>query len=349
MKAALIMPTYFAPGSVLAGGERYAHGLAKALSEKIETSIFTFGNENKEMMDGKLRVRYCRTLFLGGGIANPFSIAHIAELKNFDVVHCLQFKTLVTESALWAAAFFGKKSFVTDLAGGTHYCFSRFLPTEKLVREFLLISEFNRSLNRTTQRPSRIIFGGVDTAYFSPSPQTRGTGRFLYVGRIFRGKGIHHLIEALPEEDSLDIAGQCHDQAYFEELKVLARGKQIFFHDSLPDSEILEKYQTAAALVLPSLVDGGFTSAMEAMACGIPVIGASIGSLPEVVEHEKTGLLVPSADVQALRKAMMFMRENPDAAREMGGKARQSVLERFTWGKTAERCLEAYEDRKKNG
>ncbi len=341
MKLALVIPTHFDPASVIAGGERYAYGLAKALSTKVETHLFTFSNERKIIRDGLLTLHYCKSLFKVGGVTNPFSVEHLIPLKHFDVVHCLQFKTLVTELAILCAALHRKKSFVTDLAGGTYYCFSHKLPTEKLVREFLLISEFNHQLNVRIRRPYRLIYGGVDAEFFSPKPPVHREG-FLYVGRIFRLKGIHQLIEALPAGAHLDIVGQCPEAEYLEELKQMSRDRNVHFCGALSDQETLLKYQIAQALVLPSLVDGGFTSAMEAMACGTPVIGTNLGSLPEVVTDNVTGYLVPANDPQALRDKLQIVMKNPHWIEAMGKNAREDVLKRFTWDKVANRCLEAY-------
>ena len=343
MKVAFIMPTYFDPSSVIAGGERYAYELAKAVSEKADTTIFTFSeNPEKNIKDGKLNVRYCKTLFHAGGIANPFSVTHLMGLHNFDVVHCLQFKTLVTETAILLGALQKKKVFVTDLAGGTYYCLSHFFPTEKCVTEFLFISDYNRSLHGHLHQPSRIIYGGVDQDFFKPGAAPKSGRKILYVGRIFKLKGLHVLIEALPENGELEIVGQCHDSDYLANLKKMADGKKIRFYDSLPDSVVLEKYQQAAMTVLPSLVDGGFTSAMESMSCETPVIGTRFGSLPEVVEDGVTGWIVPPDDVPALRAKIEFLLSDPEKAAAMGKRGRQAVLQHFTWGGVAQRCLEAY-------
>ncbi len=320
--------------------------LAAFLDIEAASGVFllaaTATAQNRTIQDGKLTIRYCKTLMPVGGIANPLSFSHLGFLKNFDVIHCLQFPTLVTEMAILSGAFHGRKAFVTDLAGGTYYCLSRVFPVERYVREFLLISEFNRGLNHRVQRPSRVIYGGVNTDFFSPDSVKADEPRFLYVGRIFDGKGIHDLIDALPEGAVLDIAGQCHDSGYLQELRKKSEGKKVFFHDSPSDLEILDKYRKARALVLPSLVDGGFTSAMEAMACGLAVVGTRVGSLPEVVKDGVSGFLVSPGRVDELRNRLLFCLEHPEEMKEMGRKGRERALENFTWRKTALRCLEAY-------
>ncbi len=122
----------------------------------------------------------------------------------------------------------------------------------------------------------------------------------------------------------------------------MSQGKDIRFYDSLSDKDVLEKYHNALAVVLPSHVDGGFTSAMEAMACGLPVLSTRLGSIPEVVQDGRTGFLVQAGDISALRDKLLFFMENPGKGEAMGREGRKIVEERFTWGKTAERCIEAY-------
>lgn len=342
MRVALVMPTYFDANSVLAGGERYAWGLAQAIAKRAETALFTFGKEKKVYQAGNLTIHCYKALFYAGGIGNPFSWAHLCDLMNFDVIHCLQFKTLVTDFSIYSGAFFKKKVFVTDLGGGTFQCPSRLLPTEKWVNEFLFISEYNRQSNgRLKNRPSSIIYGGVDTDFFKPLNCPREK-KIVYVGRVLRFKGLHDLIEALPEDTALDIVGQCGEPEYLQELKDKSRGKKVFFYDSLPDNEVIEKYRNSMAVVLPVLVDSGYTTAMEAMACGTPVIGARTGSLPEIILDGETGFLVPPSSPSTLRQKIEIMTRQPESVEKMGRAARQDVLARFTWDKTAERCLAAY-------
>lgn len=339
------MPTYFDPKSVIAGGERYAYGLAKALSKCAETTIITFSPENRTLQDESLRIRHSRILFKAGGITNPFSIDFLKDLTAFDVIHCLQFDTIVTEFGILAGALLKKKVFVTSLAGGTHYCLSSFLPVWKLVQSFLWISEYDQSLHPQVKRPSRIIYGGVDEHFFSPADSGKKEG-FLYVGRIFPNKGVHDLIEALPEGIRLEVVGSIHNDAYGARLKAMSQGRNISFCSGAPDRDLPGKYRKTIATVLPSHTDGGFTTALESMACGVPVIGTRVGSLPELVTDGRTGFLVPPNDPPALREKMKYLIEHPAEAEKMGRLGREEVLKRFTWNQVAERCLETYQREK---
>ena len=344
LKVALVMPTYFDDGSVLAGGERYAHELATALSRKTPTTLFTFSKKKSVGKVGPLTVRRCGVLFYAGGIVNPVSFSHIPDLMNFDVIHCLQPRTWVTDLAFISGFLSHKKTFLTDLGGGALYTPGRFLPLHRLIHGFLPISEFNRGLNLKIQKPVTILYGGVDTHLFSPSSEIqKSRDLILHVGRIFPLKGLHLLIEALPPQARLEVVGQCHDSAYRDKLKSLCIGKRVKFLGALSDAQLVQKYREAFITVLPSLVDTGFTSSMESMACGTPVLGTRLGSLPEVVKEDVSGFLVEPNSVGALRKKIEELLAEPMRVEKLAPGCREEVLSRFTWEYVANRCLEAYQ------
>jgi glycosyltransferase involved in cell wall biosynthesis len=81
------------------------------------------------------------------------------------------------------------------------------------------------------------------------------------------------------------------------------------------------------------------------MACGAPAVCTSAGAMPEVVEDGVTGFVVPPNDSAALARAVLRLRDDPDEARRLGEAARRRVLERFTWPRVVQRCLEAYRRR----
>jgi glycosyltransferase involved in cell wall biosynthesis len=81
---------------------------------------------------------------------------------------------------------------------------------------------------------------------------------------------------------------------------------------------------------------------LEGMACGAPGICTDVASLPEVVEHGGTGLVVPPNDPAALRAAICWLSRHPEPAQAMGERGRRRVLERFNWDTVVRRCLQAY-------
>jgi glycosyltransferase involved in cell wall biosynthesis len=78
------------------------------------------------------------------------------------------------------------------------------------------------------------------------------------------------------------------------------------------------------------------------MARGCPVIASDAASLPEIVEPEVGGLLVPPNRPEAIRQAILRLRREPDLWARLSAGARGTVERRFTWSRVVDRCLEAY-------
>jgi len=95
--------------------------------------------------------------------------------------------------------------------------------------------------------------------------------------------------------------------------------------------------------VVPSLYEGFSLPAVEAMACGVPLVTTTGGALPEVVgDHYRTALLVPPGDPGALAAAIVTALDDAELRRRLGASGRERVLERYTWRATAEATVEQY-------
>jgi glycosyltransferase involved in cell wall biosynthesis len=145
--------------------------------------------------------------------------------------------------------------------------------------------------------------------------------RFGFVGTLAPHKGVHVLVEAFrgmeSREASLDLYGSVTVQpAYVEELRRAAGGDaRIRFRGSFREGEQARVLASVDALVVPSVWwENSPLVALEALAAGVPVIASAIGGLPEIVEHGRSGLLVPARDARALREAL----EDTAAGRRLG-------------------------------
>jgi glycosyltransferase involved in cell wall biosynthesis len=111
----------------------------------------------------------------------------------------------------------------------------------------------------------------------------------------------------------------------------------------ISDDELARQYGEAEVAVVPSLYEGFSLPAVEAMACGVPVVATTGGALPEVVGRDgETGLLVPPNDPGALAGAIGRLLDDPDLRARLGDAGRQRVLHRFTWQVTAKGTAECY-------
>jgi glycosyltransferase involved in cell wall biosynthesis len=182
-------------------------------------------------------------------------------------------------------------------------------------------------------------------------PEPAHDGSAVFLGRVLPHKGVHFLIEGLPPEIPLHVVGPTPDAAYLDRLRSLAVGKDVRFHGPLSDAEVVERLGRAMALVHPTPVDEGGSAGVhelfglalvEAMARGCPVIASDAASLPEIVEPEGNGLLVPPNRPAAIGEALLRLRRDPELWARLSRGARRTVEERFTWDQVVDRCLAAY-------
>lgn len=196
--------------------------------------------------------------------------------------------------------------------------------------------------------PVVLIPLGVDTDIFSPGPQPVGSdGRIVvgYAGRFTRQKGVDVLLRAVADNPEVTVllAGAGPEEA---NLRALAAplGDRVRFVGSLGLTELVHFYRSLTVLAVPSVNAPGLVEqfgrvAVEAMACGTPVIATRTGSLADIVEG--AGLVIPTDDVGALREAIVQVGSDPAFAAELRsagvGRARQC-----SWDEVAEAQLALY-------
>jgi glycosyltransferase involved in cell wall biosynthesis len=165
-------------------------------------------------------------------------------------------------------------------------------------------------------------------------PANDGRVRITFLGKIGPNKGTQQLIEALAilADRSDWIATICGNGAV-EESRNLANRLGIADRTIFPGW--LDAPATAAQLrhtdifVLPSLSEGLPMAILEAFAWGIAVVATPVGSIPEVIEHKRNGLIVPVGDVQALARALRRLIQDADLRRRLGKTAKRDHAARF--------------------
>ncbi|MEP6731639.1 MAG: glycosyltransferase [bacterium] len=186
----------------------------------------------------------------------------------------------------------------------------------------------------------------VATELFDVAPQTVRTRRLLFVGRLMRQKGIDLLIDALaalPLDVGLDIVGDGPDRRELEERAIERDvGDRIRFHGSLKQFELPAMYQRALALVVPSAEEGLGLVAVEAQLCETPVVAFDSGGLPDVVQHDRTGILVREQSAGALAAALRSLLERDDLGATLGKAGRLHALATFAPESVARRYADIY-------
>ena len=354
-----VSPTLFGPDGIIGGGERSAYGLARAVAREAPTTLVTTGPRRDSAHDGELRIEvYPSAIRLRGQQFDPLSYRFLEQLRKVDVVHCNHYRLAVPQLAILAGAALGKRTFVTDRGGvGVH--FDPWLPVEQCLTALLPMSRFSLTL-LPKGVPARVIHGGTTELFLSeralpldhPPGQTRSV---LYVGRIMRHKGIDVLIRGLPEGIALDVMGPVYDEEYLALLHRLATDRDVRFVHDATDEQLLRAYHAALVTVLPSVYDDAFGGhwempellgnvLLESMACGTPAICSDVGGMPEIVQDGLTGFVVPPNDPGALGRRIEELAGNSRLRSEMGRRARDRVLECFTWSHAAHDTVAAYSE-----
>jgi starch synthase len=196
-----------------------------------------------------------------------------------------------------------------------------------------LISDYGADPSRVT-----VVGGGPNYPSLPPPGVPSQDPNILFVGRDFERKGGDCLIEALRmvrrtvRDATLHIVGIDKD---FDVPGVISHGK-IF------DRKELEgHYRRARVFCLPSRYDLWPHSLSEAMAVGVSCVGTTVGSIPEIVEDGRTGLLVPPDDPVALAAALVKILTDEGLARKFGLAGRKRVEQQFTWDHVVERMTPA--------
>jgi len=186
----------------------------------------------------------------------------------------------------------------------------------------------------------------VATKLFSPGASRDGQ-RLLFVGRLNDQKGADHLLNALAlmktREAWVDIVG---DGPNREALKALAQqlgvASRIRWHGQVAQSELASFYQRAAAVVIPSIDEGLGLVAVEALLCETPVVAFDSGGLRDVIQHEKTGLLVKPGDNAALAATLDDLLARDGRGSQLGRAGRLYALSAFAPESVARRYAGIY-------
>jgi len=206
-----------------------------------------------------------------------------------------------------------------------------------------------------------VIPCGVDTELFRPMPQVEAKRLLalppdpllLYVGRLQPIKGLETLLDAMTALDGaaqLLIVGGDQDEPenghadYLRErVSVLGLRERVSFLGAQPQERLRLFYAAADATVMPSYYESFGMVALEAMACGSPVIASRVGGLTTTVRDGVTGFLVPEGDAGALAERVALLLEDRGRRALLGREAQRWAAE-HRWPCVAEAVCRLYSE-----
>jgi len=227
-----------------------------------------------------------------------------------------------------------------------------------------------RFLYRNGKNNVAIIPPGVDVGHFYPiapdeakqfiglKPEDR---MVLFVGRIEPLKGVDTLIRAMSCIRSVDAARPVHlaiiggepaaspremsaEMARLQKLcDDLCMGGMVVFLGKRGQDTLPYYYSSAEVLVMPSLYESFGMVALEAMACGTPVIASQVGGLAYLVRDGETGFTIPDNDPEALCEKLTLLLGNPDLRSTMGLRAVTHAQD-YAWERIAAQIVDVYQE-----
>lgn len=351
----LVLPaSLLARQRTIGGGERYALEFARALSERVPTTLGLFDLDERHEQDGKLEVRTFGVRHYSFRWGFPATLATWQALAEYDVVHLMCFPTTLSDALVPLALLRKQVVVLTDVGGGGR-CWSGYLKKlhphcdlHRFAHGLAHLSGHASTFFRDWSQPGTVLFGGArPELYPAGGPQ----GYALFVGRLLPHKGVLQAIQAVTPGMPLRVVGRPYDAEYYQHLQAAAAGKDVVFITDASDAELAQLYAGANVILqvsLPNPTPGGDKSellglvALEGMAAGKPVIVTRTTSLPELVVDGVTGFIVPPYDLVALRDKMGLLLRDVNLSRRMGEQARKHVQAHFTWSAVARRGLDFY-------
>lgn len=288
------------------------------------------------------------TVALKGLVALYRGLEHAPWLLQFDpqIIHA-HWATYPTTVA-WALGGVLRRPF-----GFTCHAHDIFVERQMLARKIqeaalaVTISRFNVDWLCAHATPAaadklKIIHCGVDLARTSWQPGGRDVGTILAVGRLDAIKGFDTLFQSLALLQQRDVEFNCEligsgplDADLRQLAATLGIAACIHFSGAQPQDVVRDRMGTATIFVLPSQVaadgnrDGIPVALMEAMASGCPVVSTSVSGIPELIEDQRHGVLVPQRDPSALADAMQALLADAEMRRRLAVEARLRVEKRF--------------------
>ena len=353
--------------------------IAEQLSEmghdvNIITSHISFSY--KDVVEKKLKIYFVPSLRKGihdcglrGALTYLFfayfKLRKLSKLNEYDIVH--YFFSLPTAFLSILPGRHHKLPYIVSLRGSDvpkydiynkrlELLHKIYLPVTKHIwKKAKSVVAVTNSLKQTALQTNprqsiNVIPNGIDINVFSPNTKIKSDDdekfRLITVSRLIKRKGIQDVLKALSEIDdnciSLTIIGEGN---YENELKSMSAklglNSRVKFIGFCPRNDIPSYFWQSDAFILLSLAEAFGNVIAEAMACGLPIIGANQGGIPDLVNNEN-GILVQSEDIAQIKSAINTMRNNKEMRIKMGKINSEKIANQYNWKHIAEAYKEIY-------
>jgi glycosyltransferase involved in cell wall biosynthesis len=372
---------YFPPHK--GGIEQVSYEQSKRLIKmgfQIDVLTSKFEGRNKNPIEG-IKIHHYPSLNIAKRFGVPYPIISFKSykiftklVKNCDLVHAHGHVYMSSYMAGMVAKKFKKPFIVTQ--HNTFIDYQSFLNIFEQLNDFIIGKSTLKHADRiitvseetkkyvlrlgADKTKTSVIYNGVDADIFHLAnkeesrnilglPKSRKI--IFSVRRLVYKNGLDTLLESVPHivhkhpEALFVVAGKGPSRKLIENrMKELKIENNIKLAGFVPDKLLPAYYNAADYFILPSASGEGLPLVLlEAMACGLPVIATAVGGTPEILEHMKTGILVPPRNPEAMTKAQLKLLSK-GLGSSFGGEARRIVEDRFTWEENVRQLKEIYSE-----
>lgn len=350
-----ILRLYYLLPPKVGGMERHIYNLSKTQNENNSVKIIF--NHGEKVNNEDVRVLPFIKLFkirpLAIGIV-LFYVAVISELlfkkQNFDIIHIhgdwssLLFIKLMKKMTNATCIVFSIHDQLTN-----KYTHQTLLP--KLVQDVDLI--FSTGYDTATElevlsgKKITVQPSGVNDFFYQEFKKTYGYDKFtiVTVANLFLKKNIKLVLEIAQElqEYRFIIVGDGAHRDILENIiksKGVSNVELVGFKNTL---EVREYYQKSDCYLLTSFAEGTPTSALEAMACGLPIVSSNAGGLSNIVKENENGFIINNFDKNSYIEKINFIKDNTNLRKEMF-EANILLSKNYTWGNVVKNITKKMEE-----
>ncbi|MBS7281185.1 MAG: glycosyltransferase family 4 protein [Candidatus Freyarchaeota archaeon] len=304
--------------------------------------------------------------FLSWVIGSPYpvfrNVSDLIKIVNPDVVHVNSHLFFCNYQAVKASrllripcvvtvhGFMVERSFVWDAMQGVYLWTVAKSLFEKVSAVICLTEHDAASVGGIVGGYEKIfvIPNGVDSDFFKPS-SLKDSNLITWVGRLVPEKGLVYLLHAMreivrvhPDVKLVVIGGGPLETRLVKLADELGLSGNVRFVGSVGRVDVVRFLSRSSVFVFPSLREGLPLSVLEAMACGVPIVGSDIPGVNGLVKHGYNGLLVPPKDSGLLAQAVLTLLTDDKLRMVMGVNARRIIVDKYSWDKVIQKLEGVY-------
>ncbi|WP_026674707.1 1,4-alpha-glucan branching protein domain-containing protein [Alkalihalobacterium bogoriense] len=367
----LLLLSFEYPPTIFGGLGIHVHHLAETIAKRGErVHVVTYNDKEKIVVEKRNGVIIHRIpasvsedFYLSIADWNREIIDYVLSLSNrvsFSIIHAHDW--LVASSALvlkeslhcpllatiHATEAGRNQGIKTSLQQAIHHLERKFVQQANHIivcSQFMkteIHTSFKTSLEKISIIPNGVILKEKHKVNVEDGQTVIAIGRFVYEkGFTVFIDAAKHVLLKYPKTRFI-LAGQGEmKQDYVKQIQQVNIAESFHIKGFLQENEKWDLYHEASVVCIPSVYEPFGIVALEAMACGKPIVASNTGGLKEVVVHNQTGIIVPPCDSERLAEGIIELLSKPNRAEQLGERGRQEV-QQYCWSEVTAQTTNVY-------